>query len=108
MAQKKISQLPLATGPTGPDLVPLVNGGATKRVTLSTLSTFFSAAGATGPAGAAGATGPTGPAGADEAYQGATAPPSATVGATWLNTDDGRYHVRYDGLWIEVGGKHYP
>lgn len=117
MAQKKISQLPLATGPTGPDLLPLVNGGATKRVTLSTLSAFFAAAGATGPAGPTGAagssgsngaTGPTGPAGAGEAYQSATAPPSATVGATWLNTDDGRYHVRYDGLWVEVGGKHYP
>lgn len=95
MATKKISQLPLDTAVTGPDLMPIVSDGATKRVTLTTLSGFFSAAGPTGA---------TGPSGAGEAYQGATAPASASAGATWLNTDDGRYHTRYDGLWIEVGG----
>ena len=101
MANKKISQLPLDTAVTGPDLMPIVSDGATKRVTLTTLSGFFSAAGPTGPTGEAGATGPSG---AGEAYQGATAPAEASAGATWLNTDDGRYHTRYDGLWVEVGG----
>lgn len=71
MATKKITQLPLDTAVTGPDVVPIVSDGLTKRVTLTTLSTFFgSIVGATGPtglagsAGAAGATGPTGSAGA--------------------------------------------
>jgi hypothetical protein len=115
MANKTISQLTAATTVTGPDVVPIVNGGATKKVALTTLSDFFGAsAGSTGPtgpsgdSGAAGVTGPTGPAGAGEAYQGATAPTEASAGATWLDTDNGQYFVRYDGVWVEVGGKHYP
>lgn len=111
MAQKKITQLPLDTAVTGPDVVPIVSDGATKRVTLTTLSGFFAAAGATGPtgpAGGAGAAGPTGPAGAGESYVQADAPASATEGATWFDTDNGQYFVRYAGLWVEVGGKHYP
>lgn len=113
MANKKISALPLATGVTGPDVVPIVSGGATKRVTLTTLSGFLGggaggATGPTGPAGEAGASGATGPAGAGEAYQAATAPAEASAGATWLDTDTGLYFVRYAGVWIEVGGKHYP
>ena len=112
MANKKISTLPLATGVTGPDVVPIVSGGATKRVTLTTLSGFLGGGGgvATGPTGPAGsgATGPTGPAGAGEAYQAATAPAVASAGATWLDTASGSYFTRYAGVWIEVGGKHYP
>lgn len=95
MARKRIVQLPLATGPTGTDVVPIVSSGSTKRVALSTLSTFFSTA--------SGVVGPTGPTGAAAAYQGATAPASATTGATWLDTSSGRYHVRFDNLWVEVG-----
>jgi hypothetical protein len=111
MANKKISQLPPAATVTGPDLVPIVNAGATKRVTLAALSAFFgAAAGATGPTGATGPSvvGPTGPAGAGEAYQGATAPAAASAGATWLDTTTGQYFTRYEGVWVEVGGKHYP
>lgn len=112
MANKKISALPLATGVTGPDVVPIVSGGATKRVTLTTLSGFLGGGGggATGPTGpsGSGATGPTGPAGAGEAYQAATAPAEASAGATWLDTGSGSYFTRYAGVWIEVGGKHYP
>jgi hypothetical protein len=114
MAQKKITQLPLDTAVTGPDVVPIVSDGATKRVTLTTLSSFFASAGATGPtgsaggSGSAGAAGPTGPAGAGEIYQSDTAPAVAAVGATWLDTATGKYFVRYAGLWVEVGGKHYP
>jgi hypothetical protein len=111
---KKISQLPLATGVTGANLVPIVAGGVTQRATLSTLATFMQAAGPTGPTGSAGSIGVTGPSGgagptgAAEAYQGATAPAEASSGATWLDTTTGGYFTRFAGLWIEVGGKHYP
>jgi len=118
MATKKISQLALATGVTGVDLVPIVQGGVTKRALVSSLGGI----GATGPTGAAGAagsagatgaagqsiTGPTGPAGAGEVYQSDIAPAVAGVGATWLDTGTGKYFTRYAGLWVEVGGKHYP
>jgi len=74
MARKRISELPLDNAVTGPDLLPIVSDGATKRVTLATLRTFFQADGPTGPTGASvvgptgasgvSVTGPTGPAGA--------------------------------------------
>ncbi len=95
MAIRRISQLPLDNAVTGPDVVPIVSDGATKRVTLTTLAQFFAAAGptgptgvgVTGPAGAAGAsvTGPTGPQGVsgDSGSAGATGPTGPTgVGAT--------------------------
>lgn len=76
MALRRITQLPLDNAVTGPDVVPIVSDGATKRVTLATLKTFFQASGptgATGPAstvtgptgasGGAGSVGPTGPQG---------------------------------------------
>ena len=108
MAVKKISQLTLATGVTGVDLVPIVQGGVTKRAAVSLLG-GIGATGPTGSAGSAGAsvTGPTGPAGAGEVYQSDTAPGSAATGATWLDTATGKYFTRYAGLWVEVGGKHY-
>jgi hypothetical protein len=101
MATKKISQLVAATGVAGADLVPIVQGGVTKRATVSLLA----AAGATGPTGSAGQSivGPTGPAGAGESYVQANAPESASDGATWFDTDNGKYYVRYDGLWVETG-----
>lgn len=115
MATKKISQLTLATGVTGADIVPIVQGGVTKRVAVSTLAVAGStgptgAAGSAGATGAAGAsvTGPTGPAGAGEIYQSDIAPAVAAAGATWLDTATGKYFTRYAGLWVEVGGKHYP
>ena len=107
MANKKISELPLATGVTGANVVPVVVGTTTRRVPLSTLSTFFAAAGPTGPTGSS-VTGPTGPQGAGEIYQADLAPAVASAGSTWLDTATGKYFVRYAGLWIEVGGKHYP
>lgn len=108
MAVKKISQLTLATGVTGVDLVPIVQGGVTKRAAVS----LFGGVGATGPTGVAGSagasvTGPTGPAGAGEVYQSDIAPAVAAVGSTWLDTATGKYFTRYAGLWVEVGGKHY-
>jgi hypothetical protein len=91
MSTRKISQLPAATGVAGADLVPIVQGGTTKRVAVSVLAV-------------AGPTGPAGPEGAGEAFQGPTAPAEASPGATWLDTTTGKYFTRYDGLWIEVGG----
>jgi hypothetical protein len=124
MATKKISQLTLATGVTGVDLVPIVQGGVTKRAAISLLG----GVGATGPTGAAGSagsagatgaagqsvTGPTGPAGATgasvtgpagagEVYQSDSAPAVASAGASWLDTDTGKFFTRYVGLWVEVG-----
>lgn len=102
MATKKISQLTQATGVAGVDLIPIVQGGVTKRAAVS----LIAAAGATGPTGAAGVSGgvgPTGPAGAGESYVQADAPASATAGATWFDTDNGKYYVRYDGVWVETG-----
>lgn len=87
MSTRKISQLPAATGVAGPDLVPIVQGGVTKRVAVSVLAVA----------------GPTGPSGAGEAYQGPTAPAEASAGATWFNSTDGRYFVRYQNVWVEVG-----
>lgn len=118
MATKRISQLALATGVTGADVVPIVQGGVTKRVAVSTLAVAGSTgptgaagvagvAGSTGPAGAS-ITGPTGPAGAGEIYQSDIAPAVAAAGAMWLDTATGKYFTRYAGLWVEVGGKHYP
>lgn len=85
MANKKISQLPAAANVTGVDLVPIVQGGVTKRATVS----LFSAVGPTGPAGAAGAsvTGPTGAAGIQgvagvtgaEGQPGSTGPAGASI-----------------------------
>lgn len=108
MATKKISQLTLATGVTGVDLVPIVQGGVTKRAAISLLG-GIGATGPTGSAGSAGAsvTGPTGPTGAGAIYQSDIAPSVAAVGSTWLDTATGKYFTRYAGLWVEVGGKHY-
>lgn len=65
MALRRITQLPLDTAVTGPDVVPIVSDGATKRVTLATLKTFFQASGPTGATGPASTvTGPTGSSGA--------------------------------------------
>ena len=71
MANKKISELPAKTTPTGSDLLPIVDTATTpytsKRVTAAALVALIDAEkiGATGPAGPtgpAGVTGPTGPA----------------------------------------------
>jgi hypothetical protein len=62
MATKKISQLALATGVTGADILPIVQGGVTKRALVSSLG-GIGATGPTGAAGSAGAAGVTGPAG---------------------------------------------
>lgn len=108
---RKITQLPAATGVTGVDVVPLVQGGVTRRATVSQIVALGGGGGSgsdgptgpTGPAGSSGGVGPTGPAGAGEAYQSPTAPAVATAGATWFDTANGKYFVRFADLWVEVG-----
>lgn len=102
MAIKRITQLPLDNDVTGPDVLPVVSDGATKRVTLTTLKAFFAAAGPTGPAGSpgangtAGAAGPAGPTGpatplftvlsdtvSNVSYLGLAASGSSTAASVW-------------------------
>jgi hypothetical protein len=97
--QKRVSDLPAATGIVATDAIIMSSASATKRVSFSQLSDYFATQGFSGP---------TGPTGAAASYQADTAPTDAPAGATWLSTTDGRYYVRYDGVWVEVGGKHYP
>lgn len=107
--QRRVSDLPAVTGVTGTDLLIMSSSSATKRVTLAQIGGYFQAAGVAGPTGPGGGPpGPTGPGGSGEAYQAATAPVSASAGATWLDTATGQYFVRFADVWVEVGGKHYP
>lgn len=78
--------------------------------------------GAPGPTGVAGPTGvgPTGPTGAGAtgptgyyafSATGSTAPTGGAMsqaGAVWLNTDNGRYYVRYDDAFLEIGVQGEP
>ena len=63
--------------------------------------------GATGIVGPTGAIGPSGPTGSTGGYAfsatGATAPALTTPGAIWLDTTNGRYFVRYESQFIEIG-----
>lgn len=97
--QKRVSELPAVTGVTGTDLLIMSSSAATKRVSVSQIGDYFQADGVAGP---------TGPTGLAEAYQAATAPTEASAGTTWLDTATGKYFVRFAGVWVEVGGKHYP
>jgi hypothetical protein len=77
MPIKRITQLPLDTSVTGPDVVPIVSDGATKRVTLATLRDFFA------PTGGVGVTGATGPTGAASSVAGPTGPSGPAGATTW-------------------------
>jgi len=63
--------------------------------------------GVTGSVGPTGAIGPSGPTGSTGGYAfaatGATAPALTTPGAIWLDTTTGRYFVRYETQFIEIG-----
>jgi hypothetical protein len=96
--QKRVSELPAVTGITGSDMLIMSSSSATKRVTFSQITAYLQAVGIPGA---------TGPAGSGEAYQSPTAPAQAAASATWFDTTTGQYFVRYDGAWVEVGGKHY-
>lgn len=63
----KISQLPAVTTPAGTDVLPIVSGGVTKKITVQSLA-------AQGPAGPVGPTGNTGAAGSDGSPGGAGEP----------------------------------
>jgi hypothetical protein len=63
--------------------------------------------GATGVVGPTGSVGPSGPTGNTGGYAfaatGATAPTLTTPGAIWLDTSSGKYFVRYESQFIEIG-----
>ena len=82
------------TGPTG----------AASNVTGPT-GASSTVSGPTGEAGAASTvTGPTGAIGSGQVYAtGPTAPASASNGEAWIDTDNGKYYVRYAGVWVEFG-----
>ena len=75
-----ISSLPAVTVPAGSDVLPIVNGAVTKKITLAQIDSYVSA---TGPTGSTGATGPTGSTGITGSVgpTGATGP-SGADGAT--------------------------
>lgn len=89
-----------ATGATG-------SAGAASTVTGPTGAQGLSITGPTGSAGVAGATGATGAnGGLAFSATGPTAPTGVGLtlaGAVWLDDTTGRYFVRYDSNWIEIG-----
>jgi hypothetical protein len=97
-------------GPTGASSTvtgPAGGVGATGAASTVTGPTGASStvAGPTGEAGAASnVTGPTGAIGSGQVYAtGPTAPASANDGEAWIDTDNGKYYVRYAGVWVEFG-----
>lgn len=80
-----ISALPAVSSPTGSDVLPIVNGGATKKITLAQIDTYVSATGPTGATGATGSTGVTGPTGA--------AGSNGATGPTGVTTPLAQYHL---------------
>ena len=102
------------TGPTGAASTVTGPTGAASSVTGPTgaASTVTGPTGAasnvTGPTGAASTvTGPTGSVGATGALAfaatGPTAPSLTAAGSVWLDTASGKYFVRYDSQFIEIG-----
>ena len=88
------------TGPTGAAGLTGPAGGPTGATGAASTTP-----GPTGPsgAGATGASGPTGPTGGMDYYATSSAPSPAVAGAVWLDTDNGKYFVRYGTAWIEIG-----
>ena len=84
------------TGATGPQVT-----GPTGAASTVTGPTGPSVTGPTGPSGVVGSTGPTGA--FPFAATGPTAPALTSAGSIWLNTDNGRYFVRYENQFIEIG-----
>jgi hypothetical protein len=116
--------IPQITGPTGAAATgPTGSQGAASTVTGPTgaASTVTGPTGSTGSAGPAstvtgpqGATGSTGATGANSnvtgptgqfpfAATGPTAPSLTLAGSVWLDDSTGKYFVRYDSNWIEIG-----
>jgi hypothetical protein len=94
------------TGPTG--AASTVAGPTGSTGSTGAASTVTGPQGATGSTGSTGATGAasnvTGPAGQFPfAATGPTAPSLTLAGSVWLDDSTGKYFVRYDGNWIEIG-----
>lgn len=91
-------------GPTGSTGAASTVTGPASTVTGPT----GAASNVTGPTGAVSTVpGPTGPTGATGgiafAATGPTAPNLTAAGSVWLDTDTGKYFVRYDGQFVEIG-----
>jgi len=93
------------TGPTGAsgDSITGPTGDAS-NVTGPT-GEASTIAGPTGDTGAQSTvTGPTGAVGIGQVYAtGVTAPEPANDGEAWIDTETGKYYIRYAGVWIEFG-----
>lgn len=92
------------TGSTGAASTVTGPAGAASTVTGPT----GAASNVTGPTGAASTiAGPTGSTGATGgiafAATGPTAPNLTAAGSVWLDTNTGKYFVRYDGQFVEIG-----
>lgn len=83
------------TGPTGAASTVTGPTGAASNVTGPT------GAAVTGPTGATGSVGATGA--LAFAATGPTAPNLTAAGSVWLDTNTGKYFVRYDGQFVEIG-----
>lgn len=90
-----------ATGPVSDVAGPT---GAASTITGPT-GASSTVSGPTGDTGAASTvTGPPGAIGSGQVYAtGPTAPASANDGEAWIDTDNGKYYVRYSGVWVEFG-----
>lgn len=80
---KKISELAASAGLSGPELVEIVQGGVSKRATVSQFSGIVGATGPTGPTGTPGAAGGTGVTGVSGSNG------TSTTGATGPTGNDG-------------------
>lgn len=97
-------------GPTGASSTvtgPAGGVGATGAASTVTGPTgeASTVSGPTGDTGAASTvTGPPGAIGSGQVHAtGPTAPASANDGEAWIDTETGKYYVRYSGVWIEFG-----
>jgi hypothetical protein len=94
--------IPSITGPTGSVGLTGPSGSTGSTGAASTVTGPAGATGSTGAMGAASTvTGPTG--GYSFAATGPTAPSLTLAGSVWLDDSTGKYFVRYDSNWIEIG-----
>jgi hypothetical protein len=94
--------IPQITGPTGSVGLTGPSGSTGSTGAASTVTGPAGATGSTGAMGAASTvTGPTG--GYSFAATGPTAPSASLAGSVWLDDTTGKYFVRYDANWIEIG-----
>lgn len=106
---KKISQLPAADALAGSELLPGVQSGTTKQITMAQVAAYIAPlvppgptgpTGPAGPTGATGATGPEGPAGTngvdgDDGADGVGVPAGGTTGQVLAKVDSTDYNTTW-------------